>query len=312
MTFLLTKNTTNALKCIAAIMVMLHHYSQRVCAIGDSDLLVYKLLSNYAGYIGVALFFFLSGYGLMESEQNSHLNLYSFFKRRFLKVYLPVLLVTTLWMLASQFLGDTSQFYSTGSPNMWGRVLYACNLFVGFGDPVLWFIEVLIVLYISFYIFSCIYLRDKRLGLSFLALSTVFNTLLTAVLCGNVAAISVPLFSLGVMMSLIKNKKHAMSIIVILIGLLAIAYSFCKGLAIPAEINLLVIGTLILVLSIKQIDFQFPAILGVISFDLYLIHNKVLMALKDSDVFPTIWMYVLITFILTEIFYLFRTKILKI
>lgn len=85
-------------------MVMLHHYSQYVISHEISHAIPYQLLSTQGGYLGVAIFFFLSGYGLMESESKSHLNLKTFFKRRFLKIYLPVLLISFIWMLASPFL----------------------------------------------------------------------------------------------------------------------------------------------------------------------------------------------------------------
>ena len=64
--------------------------------------------------MGVAIFFFLSGYGLMESEQKSHLSLAAFFKRRFLNVYLPVLLVTALWLVSSLWLLPKSPFEGVG------------------------------------------------------------------------------------------------------------------------------------------------------------------------------------------------------
>jgi len=110
MTFQLTKNTSNFLKVTAALMVMLHHYSQYVCANGLSDSIIYKALSSQGGYLGVAIFFFLSGYGLMESESKSHLNLTEFIKRRILKVYLPVLLVSGIWLAVSPIMLAQSPF----------------------------------------------------------------------------------------------------------------------------------------------------------------------------------------------------------
>ena len=110
MRFSISKETSNAVKVIAAIMVMFHHYSQYVMANSISESLFYQLLSTQGGYLGVAVFFFLSGYGLMESEQKSHLNLSAFFKRRLLKVYLPVLLVTAIWMFISPLLLQQTPF----------------------------------------------------------------------------------------------------------------------------------------------------------------------------------------------------------
>lgn len=116
MKFYLSKDTSNTVKVLAAIMIMLHHYSQYVISHGISEAIPFQLLSTQGGYFGVAIFFFLSGYGLMESEQKSHLDLYAFFKRRFLKIYLPVLLVSTIWMFVSPFILTKSPFVGLEMP----------------------------------------------------------------------------------------------------------------------------------------------------------------------------------------------------
>lgn len=112
MHFYLNKNMTNCLKVLSAVMIMLHHYSQYVCANGLSDSICYKVLSSQGGFLGVAIFFFLSGYGLMESESNGHLKVLTFFKRRLLKIYLPVLAISFIWMIISPLLLNVSPFGS--------------------------------------------------------------------------------------------------------------------------------------------------------------------------------------------------------
>ncbi len=82
----------------AAIVVVLHHYSQYVCANDLSSNIIYKLFSSQGGYLAVAVFFFLSGYGLNESEKSKHLSFFSFLKKRWLKIYIPTLFVTALWI----------------------------------------------------------------------------------------------------------------------------------------------------------------------------------------------------------------------
>lgn len=97
MAFIIDKGFTNWMKVGAAILVVLHHYAQyATSALGETNI-IYLALSAIGGYLGVALFFFFSGYGLMESEQSHHLNFNAFLKKRFVKVYLPVVLVTIIW-----------------------------------------------------------------------------------------------------------------------------------------------------------------------------------------------------------------------
>lgn len=94
----LKKGTCDVVKLVAALLVVTAHTAGAVIGMGSEHPFFY-IMASQNGYIGVAIFFFLSGYGLMQSEMKSHLPLRSFFSRRFLKVYLPVLLVTALWFL---------------------------------------------------------------------------------------------------------------------------------------------------------------------------------------------------------------------
>lgn len=92
------KGLSDWIKIGAALMVALCHFSGYALSTNGSNALLYKVLSYAGGYLGVAIFFFLSGYGLMESELKSHLGIRQFIQRRFLKIYLPVILVTLLWI----------------------------------------------------------------------------------------------------------------------------------------------------------------------------------------------------------------------
>ena len=92
------KQLSSLVKFVAALTVALHHYSQYVCENDLSECIIYKLFSFQGGFLAVGVFFFLSGYGLMESEKKNHLSPSAFLKKRLFRVYLPVLLVTVLWL----------------------------------------------------------------------------------------------------------------------------------------------------------------------------------------------------------------------
>ncbi len=101
----LSKSTCRTIKFGAAILVALHHYSYSIpTSDPTSQYFIYKVLASQGGFIGVAIFFFLSGYGLIESEQGCHLPFRKFVKKRFLKIYLPVVLSTALWLPIVYFL----------------------------------------------------------------------------------------------------------------------------------------------------------------------------------------------------------------
>ena len=92
----LNRNFTDFIKFISCLMIAFHHYSQGRVANG-SDNIIYQLLSTQGGWLGVAVFFFLSGYGLMKSEIKRHLDIYEFLKRRLVTTYLPAVFVSFLW-----------------------------------------------------------------------------------------------------------------------------------------------------------------------------------------------------------------------
>ena len=94
----LDKGLTDVFKFVTCILIAFHHYSQYATNHSGGSNWFYLLLSAVGGYLGVALFFFLSGYGLIKSEQKQYLPFKVFVTRRFMKVFFPVLLVTIFWI----------------------------------------------------------------------------------------------------------------------------------------------------------------------------------------------------------------------
>lgn len=186
------------LKLVAAIMVALSHYSTVIVYNNHwSSNPIISLLAQ-GGYIGVAIFFFFSGYGLMESESKQHLAITKFVKKRLLKVYLPVLLVSFLWIPIYYYVN-----HEDISITFWG-VSY--DILGGFRNCVLWFVKILFFLYILFYFFS----------LGFNAGYKILSNIL--LLCGlvlvmyigkyyNFPIISIPYFVIGVYASLYKQVR---------------------------------------------------------------------------------------------------------
>ena len=95
--FNLDRGVTNLLKLLSCIAIVLHHYSQYALTNGEGYNWFLRVFSSHGGYVGVALFFFLSGYGLAKSNQAHRLRFVEFLKHRLSKVYFPLLLATLLW-----------------------------------------------------------------------------------------------------------------------------------------------------------------------------------------------------------------------
>lgn len=195
-----------------------------------------------------------------------------------------------------------------------GNALTISNIFTDFGDGVLWFVKVLAILYATFYIYSVIRILNQKVALVLLILFPVLTTQYVNHFMLPFEAISIPFFYLGIVISLINTQKHSSSIVflcLLVISILLVSI-FDRQLAIHGLINVFAVSILIILFSVKQIDFRFPAVLGIISFDLYLVHNKVLMVLTDGNSYFSLLSFVAIAFILTYLFFGIRTKLLRI
>lgn len=197
--FELNKDWSNWIKLLAAVLVAVSHYSTVVVINNQWSDSSFLRLWCQGGSIGVALFFFFSGYGLMESETKNHLSVTDFFRKRFLKVYLPVLLVSVIWIPIYYILVDKNDVELNVL-----TILY--DLFWGFRDCVLWFVKILFLLYGLFCIFAhLLHCQKVFIAHSFIALGTIGATWLAYQ--NGFPFISVPLFLLGVWSSNVKSKE---------------------------------------------------------------------------------------------------------
>ena len=309
MNIAINRSFGDLIKFISCILVAFsHYYTYIVIELGHGGIF-YKLIESLGGYLGVAFFFLLSGYGLMESDTKMHLNFFKYLNRRLSKVYLPTIIVTILWIPIAMWV----KMYEYSS---FLDLLYA--IFWGFSDGAMWFIKSILMLYVVFYIFSYLYRKNKLfahiLFIFLIGLILVYNN----VYIGNWSALSIPLFYVGVLMSINKNnpKKNVIGPL-ILISIIVCACSFWNGgisLGGHAVINYVSIIIFLLILmysSLGRANIKFPSILGVLSFDVYLVHNKVLYVLKDNMEFLPVWLWIFVTIICTLLFYFVRQYLLQ-
>lgn len=212
-------------KLIAAILVALSHYST-VIVINNhwSDDPLLRFMCQ-GGYIGVAIFFYLSGYGLVESEQRRHLSISEFIKRRFSKVYLPVLMVSVIWipiyyLCIKKSIGNISIL----------QIVY--EIFWDGKDPVLWFVKILFFMYGVFYLFSYLSCKNRSVLSHVILIGGLGITMfISNYVFGDFSIMSIPLFGIGVYTSKCKGKNI---FLIPMSLLLIILYGLC-GLFIYSE-----------------------------------------------------------------------------
>lgn len=270
----LPKSTCDVLKFAAALIVLSAHMASAALGprYGSQHWFFYAMASQN-GYIGVAVFFFLSGYGLMESELKSHLDLKSFFKRRFLKVFLPVLLVTALWLPI---------LYRT-APNLIDCKSIIYDLTFGFADPVMWYIRILFILYVAFFLMTLIMQIGHRTAAVWLLFGGLMFFSMFYFSTDSIQKHSVPLFAIGVVTSYYKKQYGIrwFALLTLTIGaIIGIGAYFMTSHPLTGFIHVffdyIAITLLVAFISIRHIKWQIPVILTAISFDIYLIHFKLI------------------------------------
>ncbi len=155
----ISKETSGLIRAVAMLMVVTAHFSQWYTKAADAGVVV-GLLTKLGRY-GVAMFFAISGYGLVSSALNGLDR--SYFKKRLANVYLPYLVLSFLIRLF------TADKWSFRELCLW---LGGCDA---------WFVSVILVFYIIFY-FCWKYCRHK---IGAVALGVAAVSLLLAVTVGD-------------------------------------------------------------------------------------------------------------------------------
>ena len=132
----LSNKSTKSLKGLLALLIIFHHISQKVTT-GEN-------FSNfeYMGRYIVALFFFLSGYGLYFQYSNNANYMKNFLRKRLVRIFIPFYVFIVIYVIYRATLGEVINvdfFLSFWKDH--NNIIYNG-----------WFINSIIVLYVIFYI----------------------------------------------------------------------------------------------------------------------------------------------------------------
>lgn len=156
--FNLTLSDTNFLKGVAIVLMLLHHLFYVRQELYDDVLLIghYNLVNEIGqfGKVCVAIFVFLSGYGLQKVDCTRHESLKQYYVHRYVKLYMNYWLIWLLFVPISVFcFGRTFQdayggmIFSKLFLDFWGVL----NVFGQFGyNPTWWFYSTIIILYLVY------------------------------------------------------------------------------------------------------------------------------------------------------------------
>ena len=180
-----------AFRGILALTVVCHHLAEKT---GDSSLFH---IFAFLGFLPVAYFFFLSGYGLQKSYAAKLNYRTTILKKRIPSVLVPYLFATGLYWLLNLAEGESCSF---------ADVLRSFAA----GDPVArytWYIVFVLLLYAGFYLVTALYRGNNMMGVFWnllltLGLAVLFRKLGFSMFWYN----SCLTYPLGVLWAMVEGK----------------------------------------------------------------------------------------------------------
>jgi peptidoglycan/LPS O-acetylase OafA/YrhL len=277
-----TITTSNALKAFSCILIVIHHY----CLFTGLHSVLGNFFASVCGYIAVGVFFFLSGYGLMESDQKRHYTAIDYIKKRLSKVYIPFIVINIIYVIMALTMNIGIAVKGTVD-------IFAYIIGIKLVDDVTWFILVLLLFYIFFLFVTFVKKRYNKMIL-ILTLTFIYAVLgFTVLQIPFYAIVSTPAFPLGVIASIYKfeicSVLRRVWLRIILLGLFLIIC--CLSVSVMTGYILLSKSILHFIIAINNISLLFLLIiifanknyqwfkcnwLGNISYEVYLTHNKLM------------------------------------
>ena len=274
----LSNKSTKSLKGLLALLIIFHHISQKITT-GEN-------FSNfeYMGRYIVALFFFLSGYGLYFQYSNNPTYMENFLKKRLVRIFIPFFVFIVIYVIYRATLGEdinVAFFLSFWKDH--SNIIYNG-----------WFINSIIVLYVIFYV--SLVRKDSKIAeykLVFLTLVYIFWKAYQN--HGDWEYVSIMAFLLGVFwtknrvsidklleknyfiflasFSILMYVFHYYEVIMKIIGITNkyVYYGIVGNLCTMVFVVYFLLLTNKLNFSNKYLDF-----LGDISFEIYMIHGLVM------------------------------------
>ena len=301
MKFNLSKDASTCLKGFSCLLIVLHHWCSGLSGVGYDNILV-KLLTQAGGVTGVAIFFFLSSYGLTRSQLVKKDSICLFFTKRLSKVFVPLVLTNALW-LALRYNGQ-------GFVQSFLQILNVSDLL----DIATWFCNIIIVCYVIFYASNHLKSDWMKVSVSWILIFVLAVILVAYFPYRPCYVYSLVAFPLGGMVAILQDRMIVTKLLMItlvpvaaVIGALAV---FCTGYKAHLLANLyccaVIFCLMLIVMWLRNnraslicesvCSLKKPAsFIGLYSYEIYLLHNKFLML--HSDYHITVWYPITFVFI---------------
>lgn len=160
--YFLDVDNTNQFRALCAMAILFHHMSQR----GFDNL--FYVIFNRIGCLIVAIFFFLSGYGLYCSHSSSGEKFKKGFGKRLVRLIIPFVITLILQAVTKYYIGTYKGIRYRFEEWKYGRTLGV------------WYVYELIFIYFIFYVIFCCVKINKKYQI-------ILNFCIIIILCGSLA-----------------------------------------------------------------------------------------------------------------------------
>lgn len=259
----LSKEYTSAIRGICAIAIMLAHIRRTSFPLFE--------VFNYVGAPIVAVFLFLSGYGIVTRIQQVGANKYmnGFLTKRCLPLFVEFVFVCLLYYAVKLALTGNFEFLKTGVTS-----------------PHSWYIIMIELLYILMFIGYLIFKDNLKALISFVTIAEILIIVLLSVFkVGEYWYVSLLGFSAGMICSSMNIKKEKSFLVLVIFGIIA-GISTLGELVLKDHESLIILWAMlynastlslaVVVLFVgRYVRFNNPVFvfLGSISLEIYLLHG---------------------------------------
>lgn len=275
----LEKSNTDSFRGIAIMCIVFHHIIQRI----DNPGILIPFRG--VGYLFVSSFFFLSGYGLVISYKRSEDYLKDFFRKRLSKIYLPFIVVNIVNLLINILYFKLKYSFKQFLFELVGLKLMSSAM---------WYIIAIAFWYVAFYIVFRFVKKEYVTKILFL------TSLVYIILCYYIGLSknwydTALIFPIGVFVGLYKSKvksfiednynKIVFSSLTMFILLFMLNYGKTDFASIIIRIFSSVAFTIVFITMLLKVDVsrnKVSLFLGTISFEIFLIHDRMLGILNQS------------------------------
>ncbi|SKC08320.1 Membrane-bound acyltransferase YfiQ, involved in biofilm formation [Lachnospiraceae bacterium] len=143
-------NNCKIVRAIMAIMIMLHHISQYVYCSS-----IFNFIFEQIGSTATAIFFFYSGYGVMQGLINKNDYMNGFLKKRFVSVGVPFIIANLIYYV----LLTVDGLFTDRMSYLFTRKFEKAII------PNAWFVIMIMLMYIAFYI-SLKFTQTRKTGIA--------------------------------------------------------------------------------------------------------------------------------------------------